>query len=157
MSHSHATPHTPRVDRGIVLAIFAAVAFGASTPFSKQLLHSLDPALTAGLLYLGSGVGLAALLLVRRVRNVTGEPGLARADVPWMTGAVVFGGLFAPLALMTGLRATPASSAALLLNLEAVFTALLAWVVFRENVGRRVAIGMVAIVAAGALLSWSGP
>ena len=73
MSHSHATPHTPRVDRGIVLAIFAAVAFGASTPFSKQLLHSLDPALTAGLLYLGSGVGLAALLLVRRVRNVTGR------------------------------------------------------------------------------------
>ncbi|MFL5404026.1 MAG: EamA family transporter, partial [Gemmatimonadales bacterium] len=77
-------------------------------------------------------------------------------DLPWLVGAIAFGGVLGPLLLLLGLSKTPASAASLLLNLEGVFTALLAWVVFRENVDRRIAFGMLAIVVGGALLAWQG-
>jgi drug/metabolite transporter (DMT)-like permease len=79
---------------------------------------------------------------------------LARPDVPWLAGAVIFGAVLGPVLLMVGLRTTPASATALFLNLEGVFTALLAWFVFRENVDRRIALGMALIVAGGVVLSW---
>ena len=81
---------------------------------------------------------------------------MSRADLPWLAGAVFFGGVLAPVLLMTGLSATPGATASLLLNLEGVLTALLAWFVFRENFDRRIALGMAAITAGGALLSWEG-
>jgi drug/metabolite transporter (DMT)-like permease len=84
------------------------------------------------------------------------EAALSRADAPWLAGTVAFGGVFGPLLLMVGLVRTPASGASLLLNLEGVFTALLAWFVFRENFDRRIALGMLAIVVGGALVSWEG-
>jgi drug/metabolite transporter (DMT)-like permease len=101
----------------------------------------------AELLYLGSGIGLTALRLAWRSRAERGS-GLSRADVPWLGGAVVFGGVLGPVLLMAGLQTTPAATAALLLNLEGVFTVLLAWSVFRENFDRRIALGMALIVAA---------
>ncbi|MBE2242601.1 MAG: DMT family transporter [Burkholderiaceae bacterium] len=139
-------------------ALAAALLFGASTPLAKLLTGDVQPLLLAGLLYLGSGIGLGAVLLVRALRApaVGSTMRLARGDMPWLAGAIVFGGLLGPALLMWGLTQTDAASASLLLNVEGVLTAVIAWVVFKENADRQVVLGMVAIVAGGALLSW-GP
>jgi drug/metabolite transporter (DMT)-like permease len=142
--------------RGIPLALGAAVLFGLSTPFAKILIGSAPPQLIAGLLYMGSGVGLGSYWVLVRFRRHDNETPLARADIPWLAGAIVAGGIIAPLLLMLGLSRTEASGASLLLNLEGVFTALLAWFAFRENFDRRIALGMLAILAGAALLSWQG-
>jgi drug/metabolite transporter (DMT)-like permease len=136
---------------GILAALGAAILFGASTPLAKLLVGSVTPVLLAGLLYLGSGVGL---LGYRLARPGGAEAPLSRADLPWLAGAIVAGGIAGPLLLMFGLRATSGAAASLLLNLEAVLTAMLAWFVFRENFDRRVLVGMVLIVAGGIVLSW---
>jgi len=145
-----------RSHRAVRWALLAALLFGASTPAAKGLLAAVPPQVLAGLLYLGSGFGLGALWLWRRHRGSSAEAPLSHRDLPWLFGAILFGGFLAPLLLLTGLRHTPAAAASLLLNLEGVLTALLAWVVFRENVDRRVALGMFAIVLGGALLAWEG-
>ena len=141
--------------RGVFFALGAALLFGASAPFAKLLLRGAAPQLLAGLLYLGSGLGLATIWAARR-RHGTREAPLTRRDAPWLAGAIAFGGVLGPLLLILGLSCTPASSASLLLNFEGVFTALLAWFVFHENFDRRIALGMVAIVAGGAVLSIEG-
>lgn len=145
---------TIRIDRGASLALLAAVLFGLSAPFAKVLLQDAEPQLLAGLLYLGSGVGLAVTWLLTRPRG--GEASLSRRDVPWLAAAITAGGILGPLLLLLGLERTPASSASLLLNLEGVFTALFAWFLFHENFDRRIALGMLAIVAGGAVISWEG-
>jgi drug/metabolite transporter (DMT)-like permease len=147
-----------RLPIGIVYALTAATLFGASTPFSKLLLGSVDPWLLARLLYLGSGCGLSLWLLFgpRLTRKDSKEASLKRADLPWLAGAILFGGVAGPVLLMLGLASTPAASASLLLNLEGVLTALLAWFVFKENFDRRIALGMALITAGGVLLSWTG-
>ncbi len=142
--------------RGIGSALCAALLFGASTPFAKILLRHSAPVLLAGLLYAGSGIGLTAWLAIRtavRPRERHGGSWNAGAMM-WLAGAIVAGGILGPVLLMTGLRQIPAASASLLLNLEAVFTALVAWLVFRENVDRRILLGMLAIVLGGVLLAW---
>jgi drug/metabolite transporter (DMT)-like permease len=105
-------------------ALLAAALFGATTPLAKTLLGSLSPSMVAGLFYLGSGVGLAVGILIQRLRRTAGE------------------------------RQNAAATSSLLLNLEGVFTAVIAWVVFRENVDLQIFLGMVAIVAGGIALSW---
>lgn len=145
-----------RSHRAVRWALFAALLFGASTPAAKGLLVALPPQVLAGLLYLGSGLGLGVLWLWRHQGGSSAEAPLSRHDLPWLSGAILFGGILAPLLLLAGLLHTPASAASLLLNLEAALTALLAWVVFRENVDRRVALGMLVIVLGGALLVWEG-
>ncbi len=142
------------VPAGVGAAVAAAALFGASTPFAKLLLGQLPPVLLAGLLYLGSGVGLTLLHWSGRKRS--SEAPLVRADFPWLAGATLLGGVLGPVLLMAGLSSTPASTASLLLNLEGVFTALLAWFAFQENFDRRIFLGMVLIVAGGVLLSWQG-
>lgn len=137
---------------GVQAALASAVLFGAGTPVAKMLLDSVNPWLLAGLLYLGSGVGLGLYRLVTRSPRVR----LKHADWWPLAGAIVAGGIVAPVLLMVGLVGMPASGASLLLNAEAVFTALLAWFVFRENVDRRVALGMLAIVAGAVVLTWPG-
>lgn len=136
--------------------MLAALFFGASTPFAKLLIEQSHPVMLAGLLYLGSGIGLSLLMAIRHFRAGTDNKTayLKRADVPWFAGAVFFGGVVGPALLMIGLMFTPGSSAALLLNLEGVFTALLAWFVFRENFDRRIFLGMISIVIGSVLLSW---
>jgi drug/metabolite transporter (DMT)-like permease len=140
---------------GIACAIGSAVLFGASTPFAKRLLPSVDPVLMAGLLYVGSGLGLAAYRVARGHQAGT-EARLARRDLSWLVAAIVCGGVLGPGLLMVGLSRTPASSASLLLNLEGVFTVLLAWFVFKENFDRRIAVGMALISTGAFTLSWSG-
>jgi drug/metabolite transporter (DMT)-like permease len=144
--------------KGPILALIAAALFGASAPLAKLLLNQLPPILLAALLYLGSGVGLSVWLWLRRIKSAEKsiEARLSRQDLPWLGSAILAGGILGPILLLVGLRLTPASSASLLLNLEGVFTALLAWFVFKENFDRRIALGMVAIVTGGILLSWAG-
>ncbi len=142
---------------GIAQALVAAVLFGASTPIAKSLLGVASPLMLAGLLYLGSGLGLFAWRAWRsRVSAPTSAARLTSADLPWLAGAVLTGGVIGPALLMWGLSTVNGATASLLLNLEAVLTALIAWFVFRENFDARIALGMVLIVLAGVLLSWEG-
>ena len=138
---------------GVGAALGAALLFGAGTPLAKLLLEGTSPWLLAGLLYLGSGIGLT---LLRAIRPSERRARLAPGEWPWLAGAVFSGGVVGPVLLMWGLAGMPASGAALLLNAEGVFTAVIAWVVFRENVDRRIFIGMLAIVAGALVLSWPG-
>lgn len=140
---------------GILHALLAALLFGASTPFAKLLVGDMPPVLLAGVLYAGSGLGLGAWLVVRALskRGTSDSAPLSSADLPWLAGAVLSGGILGPALLMTGLSLTAASTASLLLNLEGVLTALLAWFVFREQFDRRIFLGMLLIVAGGVVLS----
>jgi drug/metabolite transporter (DMT)-like permease len=144
--------------KGVGVALLAALLFGLSTPLTKSVSPHVQPALLAGLLYLGSGIGLGLYSVLRHALRESGphEAALKRTDAPWLMGAIVSGGLIGPFLLMWGLAQTPASSASLLLNLEGVFTALLAWLVFKENFDTRIAWGMALIAAGGVSLSWMG-
>ncbi len=138
---------------GVVAALTSAVLFGAGTPLAKILLSArVDPWVLAGLLYCGSGIGLFAY------RRVTRRPAVrpARTEWGWIGAAIVSGGMVGPLLLMAGLALVPASGASLLLNAEAVLTAVIAWVVFGEPAGRRIVTGMALIVAGAVVLSLPG-
>ncbi|WP_426191494.1 DMT family transporter [Massilia sp. DWR3-1-1] len=155
MAQASIKPTLPH--QGVGYALLAAALFGASTPFAKTLVGQVSPVLLAALLYLGSGVGLLLCYLLRAaVRRAAHERpvALTRPDLPWLAGAIAAGGVAGPVLLMLGLALTPASAASLLLNMEGVLTALLAWFVFRENFDLRIFIGMLLIVVAGAVLSW---
>lgn len=147
----------------ILYALAAAALFGASTPLAKSLGLGLSPVLLAGLLYLGSG-----LACVRLLRDRGWKPtGLTPSEWPWLIGAIAFGGILGPVALMFGLTRTAGATSSLMLNLESVLTAVIAWLVFRENADRRIVLGMLAIVLGGVVLSgsdgggtdqdWTGP
>lgn len=136
-------------------ALGAALLFGASTPFAQALLGGTTPGMLAGLLYLGSGLGLAALLLGRHLAGRTGaEAPLRRADLPALLAVILAGGVLGPLLLMMGLVTVPAASASLLLNAEGIATMAIAWIVFHENADRRILAGAAAIILGAALLSW---
>ena len=141
-----------RLPHGVLASLAAALLFGAGTPLAKLLLAQATPWLGAALLYLGSGCGLWLLRRLRSRPAVRLPPGEGK----WLAGAVLAGGIAGPVLLMLGLAGMQASSASLLLNAEAVFTALIAWFVFKENVDRRIALGMLAIVAGGLVLAWPG-
>jgi drug/metabolite transporter (DMT)-like permease len=133
-------------------ALGAAVFFGASTPFAKQLIWQISPVMLAGLLYAGSGAGL---ILMRFIKDRGWRhSGLIESDWIWLTGAIGIGGILGPVLLMYGLQQTGAAAASLLLNFEAVLTALLAWIVFKESTSSRIVLGMILIVTGGILLAW---
>jgi drug/metabolite transporter (DMT)-like permease len=147
--------HHYHLRSGPFLALGSAFLFGASTPIAKLLLGITDPLLLAGLLYLGSGAGLALIKIGGRSLGFgRSEAPLRRRDLPWLAAIVVFGGILGPALLMWGLTLTPASTGALLLNTEGLATMAIAWVVFRENVDRRIFAGAMAILAGAVLLSW---
>lgn len=138
-----------------MLALGSAALFGASTPFAKLLLGAIDPWLLAGLLYIGSGLGLFATRGAGRALGIApADAPLRRSDVPWLAAVVFAGGVVGPVLLMFGLARTQAAAAALLLNLEGLFTLVIAWTVFKENIDRRIAVGAAAIVAGALALSW---
>ena len=149
-SHAHLWP-------GVPLALGAAVLFGASAPLSKLLIGSIDPWILAGVLYLGAGFGLAAIHWGRRMFGMPNvEAPLHRADLLWLAAVIFSGGMLGPLFLMLGLSQTSAASGSLLLNLEGLATMAIAWVIFRENVDKRLLIGAGAILTGAVLLSWNG-
>ena len=144
----------------VAFALLSAALFGASTPTAKGLLGSVDPTILAGLLYCGAGFGVAVLRRAGRslmiARSGAPEVSMQRKDAPWLAGAIVAGGIVGPVLLMAGLARTNAATASLLLTLEGVVTALMAWFIFQENFDRRIALGMVCLIAGAAVLAWSG-
>ncbi|MBX9828061.1 MAG: DMT family transporter [Xanthobacteraceae bacterium] len=141
----------------IIYALASAALFGISTPAAKVLIGSIHPALLAGLLYCGAGLGVAVLrrtlpLIVSR----SPEAALTRNELPWLAGAIAVGGVLGPLLLMAGLARTEAVAASLLLALEGAATAVMAWFIFHENFDRRIALGMGFLMAGAVVLSWSG-
>lgn len=152
MKHAHA-----HLWPGVPLALVSALLFGASAPFAKLLLGTVSPQLLAGILYLGAGLGLAAVQGGRAALGLSApEAPLRRHDLPWLAAVVLSGGVAGPLLLMLGLTHTSAASGSLLLNLEGLATLLIAWVVFREHVDRRLMLGAFAILAGAVVLSWNG-
>ncbi len=143
-----------RTLKGPAFAFGAALLFGASTPFAKALLGAIDPWLMAGLLYAGAGIGLLVFRLISGGGRLRLD--IPKSDRPWLLGAVVFGGGVGPVLLMLGLALTDAATSSLLLTLEGVFTALIAWIAFREHVHARLIWGMGAISLGAAALAWAG-
>ncbi len=151
-SSDNAAVRIDKLSSAVIAALAAAVLFGASTPLAKQFVGDMSALLLAGLLYLGSGAGLALVRLLRDRGWHT--PGLTPAQWPWLLAAIICGGVLAPALLMMGLARMSAASASLLLNLEGVLTAVLAWIVFREATDRRVVLGMALITLGALLLAW---
>ncbi len=140
-----------------IIALLSAALFGLATPFSKLLLGAVDAWLLAGLLYLGAGLGLGAIRLLQRMGGQRPrETPLARGDWLWLSAAILFGGVIAPVLLMLGLNLTSASSGSLLLNLEVIATIAVAALIFREHVSLRLLLGTAFILSGAVALSWQG-
>ena len=143
----------------VILALLSAALFGVSTPAAKALLGSIDPIILAGLLYCGAGFGIAILRRLGRavvLPSNAPEVALSRKELPLLAVAIAAGGILGPILLMVGLARTEAATASLLLTLEGVATALMAWFIFHENFDRRIALGMGCLVSGAIVLSWSG-
>lgn len=140
--------------RPVVLVLISAALFGLSTPLSKILLRNVDPITLAGLLYSGAGLGLFLFEAGRRLirRAPAPEAPLTGRDLPRLAAAVAFGGIAAPILLLLGLSRLSGFSASLFLNLEAVMTALIASLVFREPAGGRLWAAVAAMTGAGFFL-----
>lgn len=137
----------------ILQALLAALFFGASAPISKLLLGEVPPVLMAAFLYLGSGTGISLVKLSQRITASQKEAGIRRPDVKWLAGAIIAGGILAPIILMVSLQSTPASTASLLLNFEGVATTTIALLFFRESVSRRALTAILIITLASIFLS----
>ena len=140
--------------KGIILAILAAVLYAVSSPFSKILLNEMPPTLMAGFLYLGAGVGMSLIAVSRRVRQVENtEIHLSKAEMPY-TVAMILLDIAAPICMLIGLNATTAANASLLNNFEIVATALIALVVFRERISKRLWMGILFVTISSVILSF---
>jgi drug/metabolite transporter (DMT)-like permease len=137
----------------IFQALLAALFFGASAPLSKLLLGEVSPVLMAAFLYLGSGTGISLVKLSQRIRSSPKEARIRRPDVGWLAGAIIAGGIIAPIILMVSLQYTAASTASLLLNFEGVATTLIALFFFRESISRQAFAAIIAITFASIFLS----
>src|SRR6185369_16661444 len=142
--------------KGALCGLAAAALFGASAPLAKLLLASMPPIVLSGLLYLGAALGLGLALLV--ARGPTREAPLGRRDLVPLAGVIVLGGMVSPFLMLTGLERVSGVTGALLLNLEAPFTMLIAVALFREHLGRGALAASGLIVAGGAVLGrpWAG-
>jgi drug/metabolite transporter (DMT)-like permease len=141
----------------LLYVIISAILFGLSAPLAKLLGRNTPPLTMAGLLYLGSFIGLSIYTVLGRISNsnpVRKSPPLDKKDFPWLAGAVVAGGIIAPFCLMTGLTMVTGFSASLMLNLEGVATAVIAVFLFKENAGKRLWLSLACTTAAGIFLSW---
>lgn len=146
----------PNHSIGVTYGLLSALLFGLSTPLAKVLVGTVEPLMLAGLLYLGSGLGLSVLFLFNKIRSPERFNPIKFQDLRYLAGAITFGGIISPVLLLFGISMTTGSTGALLLNLESVLTAVLAWVFFKENYDRRIVLGMVAIALGGITLSVVG-
>lgn len=139
---------------GSIYALATALCFGLSIPLSKLLLAEIEPWMLAGIIYLGGGLGLLPIYYLRNLQSPPTDK-LRSKDWNWLGGSIFAGGLIAPVLLTIGLNTTPATVGSLLLNFEGVFTALLAWTIFRERWRWQVFLGIVAITSGGIVLSFT--
>lgn len=141
------------IKHGIFLAILAAGLYALNAPFSKLLLNFLPSTLMAGFLYIGAGLGMLVIFLIRRItKHPAVEAGLTRKELPY-TAAMVLLDIAAPICMLFGLARTTAANASLLNNFEIVATAVIALVVFKEAISPRLWLGILFVTASCALLS----
>ena len=140
----------------ILYILISASLFGLSSPLAKLLLKDISPITLAGLLYLGAFLGLFLYSLITKKTSVAAKPQkLEKHDLPWLIGAVITGGVIAPISQMIGLNLISGFSVSLLLNMEGVATAIIAIFFFRENTGKRLWFALLCMTVAGILLSWN--
>ena len=138
---------------GIFLAVLAAALYAINSPFSKLLLDYMPSTLMAGFLYIGAGLGLGVIALLRKLKKVERtEERITKADLPYTIAMIVLD-IAAPIFLLLGLSYTSAANASLLNNFEIVATALIALVVFKERISPRLWFGILFVTASCALLS----
>ncbi len=137
----------------LLQALVAALLFGASAPIAKFLLGEIEPIPLAAFLYLGSGLGLSGIKLFQRMRarDEVQEASIRKAGLGWLLGAILAGGVAAPITLLFSLQNTPAATASLLLNFEGVATTLIAFVAFKEAISRR-AWGAISLMTLASIL-----
>jgi drug/metabolite transporter (DMT)-like permease len=141
----------------ITQALLAALLFGASIPLSKILLNWANPLPLASFLYLGSGIGLFLFQIIKKLfkKQTSTEAGLNKADMPWLIGAILTGGVAAPILVLFSLKTTPASTASLVLNFETVATAMIALLFFKEAVGKRIWVSVICITLGSIIITWN--
>jgi len=138
----------------ILQALLAAIFFGASAPSAKLLLgDNIPPIYLAAFLYLGSGTGTFLIKMTRRMQSKDVEAEIKSADIKWLAGAILSGGVLAPIILMVSLQNTSASTASLLLNFEGVGTTVIALLFFKEAISRRAWTAIIVITLASIFLS----
>ena len=143
----------PNIKHGIFLAVLAAGLYALNSPFSKLLLQFMPSTLMAGFLYIGAGLGMIIIFLVRRIAGRPGnEPSLTRRELPYTIAMIVLD-IAAPICLLFGLSKTTAANASLLNNFEIVATAVIALVIFKESISPRLWLGILFVTASCALLS----
>ena len=139
---------------GIALAILAAALYAVNSPFSKLLLDHMPPTLMAGFLYIGAGAGMGVIAVIRKLnKKEPVEETITRADLPYTLAMIVLD-IAAPIFLLLGLSKTTAANASLLNNFEIVATALIALVIFKEKISKRLWAGIGFVVLSCALLSF---
>jgi drug/metabolite transporter (DMT)-like permease len=141
----------------VIYAVVSASLFGLSAPLAKILVEDVPPVALAGLLYIGAFLGLSLYMVLRSVSKV--DPGarpsyLVRGDLKFMAGAVLAGGIAGPILLMMGLSLVTGFATSLLLSLEAVATAAIAVLAFREPAGSRLWLALGCMTVGGVLLTW---
>ena len=140
----------------LIYIFISAALFGVSPPLAKLLVKNIPPVALAGFLYLGAFFGLAIYSIIRRTifTEKIESANLKREDYPWLIGAIVSGGVLAPICLMYGLSQISGFTTSLLLNLEGIFTAIIAVIFFRENAGKRLWLALICMTVAGVFLTW---
>jgi drug/metabolite transporter (DMT)-like permease len=142
--------------KGIFLAILAAALYALNSPFSKLLLEHMPSTLMAGFLYLGAGLGMGAIALIRTHRGLARtEERIVRKDLPYVLAMILLD-VAAPILLLLGLTRTTAANASLLNNFEIVATALIALAVFGERISARLWTGIGFVTASCVLLTMEG-
>ena len=140
----------------ILYILISASLFGLSSPLAKLLLKDISPITLAGLLYLGAFLGLFLYSLVAKKKSSGSKiQQLGKRDLPWLLGAILAGGVIAPISQMIGLNLISGFSVSLLLNMEGVATAIIAVFFFRENTGKRLWFALLCMTVAGIFLSWN--
>ena len=131
------------LSKGIFLAILAAALYAINSPFSKILLDYMPSTLMAGFLYVGAGLGMLIIALIRKLRgSKKKELKLTKKELPYTLGMIVLD-ILAPIFLLMGLKATTAANASLLNNFEIVATALIALIAFKDLISPRLWSGII--------------
>ncbi len=140
----------------MLLALLAAGLYALNVPLSKLLLGGISPSILAGLLYLGAGIGVGFLMLGKKLFRIgNAEPRLTKQDLPYTVAMVVLD-IAAPILLMYGITYTTAANVSLLNNFEIVATSLIALLIFRERITKRLWIAILLVTVSGVILGFEG-
>lgn len=138
----------------VFFAVLAAALYAISSPVSKLMLKEVSPTIMAAILYLGAGVGMFILGYVQKKRNkIRNEEHLTRKELPYTIGMIVLD-IAAPISLMIGLSKTTAANASLLNNFEIVATSIIALVIFKESISRKLWLAIGLITLSSVILSF---